>query len=138
MPLKPKVPVGATRRLSKTIPWIENPGKTRRRPPLILDTHPPKFGSRTEPLFCESRFGVLEVANCRLQAIRTNRSNVMKNIFCSLRVSLCESIRTNRPNSFCESPGHLSRFSLIRLRFTHGRVPAVPGFDSDGSCREQA
>ena len=38
---------------------------------------------RTQPL-CESRFGAL----------------VMKNVF-------CESIRANRPNSPCESPGYL-------------------------------
>ena len=35
-------------------------------------------GSRTEPLFCESRFGALTLANRRFEAIRANRSNVMK------------------------------------------------------------
>ena len=36
-------------------------------------------GSRTEPLFCESRFGGLKVANRRFEAIRANRSHAMKN-----------------------------------------------------------
>ena len=63
-------------------------------------------GSRTEPLLCESRFGGLKMANRRLEAIRANRSNVMK-IEVFLRIDSCESIRANRPDSRCESPGHL-------------------------------
>ena len=47
-------------------------------------------GPRTEPLFCESRFGGLKVANRRFEAIRANRSHVMKIGLC------CESIRANR------------------------------------------
>ena len=35
-------------------------------------------GSRPEPLFCESRFGALKLANRRFEAIRVNRSNVVK------------------------------------------------------------
>ena len=40
-------------------------------------------GSRTEPLFCESRFGglTLTIANRRLEAIRANRSHFMKEFF---------------------------------------------------------
>ena len=64
--------------------------------------HPPFQGSRTELLLCESRFGGLKVANRRFEAIRANRSHVMKiGVF-------CESTRPNRPDSCCESPGHLS------------------------------
>ena len=29
------------------------------------------------PLFCVSRFGGLEIANCRFEAIRANRSHVI-------------------------------------------------------------
>ena len=36
---------------------------------------------RTEPLFRESRFGALEVANRRFEAICTDRSNVLKIVF---------------------------------------------------------
>ena len=35
-------------------------------------------GSRTEPLFCESRCGGLKIANRGFEAIRANRSHVMK------------------------------------------------------------
>ena len=34
-----------------------------------------------DPFFCESRFGALKVANRRFEAIRANRSNVMKMSF---------------------------------------------------------
>ena len=60
-----------------------------------------------EPLFCESRFGGAKIANRRFEAIRANRSHVLK-IGLFLRIDLRESIRTNRPDSRCESPGHLS------------------------------
>ena len=36
-------------------------------------------GSRTESLFCESRFGGLKIANRRFEAIRANRSHVSEN-----------------------------------------------------------
>ena len=35
-------------------------------------------GSRTEPFFCELRFGSLKIANRRFEAIRANRLHVMK------------------------------------------------------------
>ena len=35
-------------------------------------------GSQYEPLFCESRFGALQIANHRFEVIRASRSNVMK------------------------------------------------------------
>ena len=35
-------------------------------------------GSRTEALFCEARLGALKIANRRFEAIRANRSNVLK------------------------------------------------------------
>ena len=55
-----------------------------------LDSRESFQGSLTEPLFCESRFGGLKIANRRFEAIRANRSHVMKiGVF-------CESIRTNR------------------------------------------
>ena len=34
-------------------------------------------GSQTEPLFCESRFGGLKIANRRFEEIRANRSHVI-------------------------------------------------------------
>ena len=46
------------------------------------------------PFFCESRFGALKTASRRFEAIRANRSTVMKFIG-----FFCESIRANRPNS---------------------------------------
>ena len=51
------------------------------------------------PCFCESRFGGLKIANRRFEAIRANRSNVMKYGF------FCESIRANR----------FMRIALIRV-----------------------
>ena len=57
------------------------------------------------PLFCESRFGGLKIANRKFEAIRANRSHVMKGFF--VRLDSRESIRVNRPDSRCESPGHL-------------------------------
>ena len=63
-------------------------------------------GSRTEPLFCESRYGGLKIANRRFEAIRVNRAHVTAHY--ENKGCLCESIRANRPDSRCESPGHLS------------------------------
>ena len=72
-----------------------------------LDSRESFQGSRTEPLFCESRFGGQAIgANRRVEAIRANRLHVMK-IGVLLRIDSCESIRANRPDSRCESPGHL-------------------------------
>ena len=36
------------------------------------------FITRAEPIFCESRFGGLKTANRRFEAIRANRSRIMK------------------------------------------------------------
>ena len=62
------------------------------------------------PFFCESRFGALKVANRRLEAIRANRSNVMKiGSFSAsrfVRMDLGEAARF--PDSRCDSPGYLS------------------------------
>ena len=79
-------------------------------------------GSRTEPLFCESRFGGLKIVNRRFEAIRANRSHVMK-VEAFLRIDLRESIRTNRLDSRCESQRHLS----IRLfLYIHTSMPYKP------------
>ena len=43
-----------------------------------LDSRESSQGSRTEPLFCESHFGGLTIANCRFEAIRANRLHVIK------------------------------------------------------------
>ena len=40
-----------------------------------LDARESLQGSRTEPLFCESRFGGLSIAHCRFEAICPNRSH---------------------------------------------------------------
>ena len=68
------------------------------------------------PLFCESPFGGLKIANRSFEAIRAkfaaNRLHVMKIGFC-LRIDSRESIYANRPDSRCESPGHLS-FSFVK------------------------
>ena len=48
----------------------------------------------------------LKFANRRLEAIRANRSHVMKT-GAFLRIDARESIHANRPDSRCESPGHL-------------------------------
>ena len=63
-------------------------------------------GSRTEPLFCESHFGGLKIANRRSEAIRANRSHIV-NTGVFLRINSRESIRANRPDLRCESRGHL-------------------------------
>ena len=65
------------------------------------------------PFLCESRFGGLTIANREFEAIRANRSHVLKKWVC-----FCESIRAKRPDSRCESPGHLSPlgFFFERLR----------------------
>ena len=102
----------------------QNTWRTKGRPPIYLDgpIRANRFadsreslasresfrGSRTEPLFCESRFGGPQIANLRFEAIRANRSHVVKIGF-FFRIDLRESIQANRPDSRCESPGHLSR-----------------------------
>ena len=54
--------------------------------------------------FCESRFGAPKIVNRRFEAIRANRSNVMKTGFC-LRI-----------DSRCESLGHLRRCVRVQGR----------------------
>ena len=44
----------------------------------FADSRESSRGSRTEPLFHESRFGALKVANHGFEVIRANRSNVIK------------------------------------------------------------
>ena len=61
----------------------------------------------SEPLFWESRFGRLNIAKRRFEAIRANRSHIMQ-IGGFHRIDSRESIRANRPDSPCESPGQLS------------------------------
>ena len=60
-------------------------------------------GSRTEPPFCESRFRALKLANRRFEAIRVNRSNVLK-IGAFLRIDSCEwphcALRIARPSKW--------------------------------------
>ena len=74
--------------------------------------------SRTEPFFCESRFGGggggPKTTNRRFEAIRANCSRVMKIVvfFFFLRINSRESSHANRPDSRCESPGHLSPQSV--------------------------
>ena len=75
--------------------------------------------SRTEPLFCESCFGGLKIANRGFEAIRANRSQVMK-MGAFLRIDSRESIRANRPDSCCESPGHLSFPCIVFVRCPWG------------------
>ena len=59
-----------------------------------------RFGvPELNPILCESRFGGLKSANRRFEAIRANRSHVMK-IGIILRIA---------PKSRCESPGHRAR-----------------------------
>ena len=49
-----------------------------------------------EPLFCESRFGGLKIVNRRFEALRVNRSHVIK-------------------NSVCFSANRFARIALIRV-----------------------
>ena len=60
------------------------------------------------PFFCESRFWGTKSVNRRFEAIRANRSNVVK-IGGFLRIDSHVSIHTNRSDSCCESPGHLRK-----------------------------
>ena len=66
------------------------------------------------PFLGESRFGGPKIANRRFEAIRANPSRVMK-IGVFLRIHSRESIRANRPDSRCESLGHLSLYSSPNL-----------------------
>ena len=51
-------------------------------------------GSRTEPLYRETRFGALKIVNRRFEAIRANHSNVMKlGLFSANRFARIASIR---------------------------------------------
>ena len=56
--------------------------------------------------FCTSLFGSLKLTNRRFEAIRANRSNVMK-IGLVLRIDSRKSILASHPDLRCESPGHL-------------------------------
>ena len=72
--------------------WTENRGapKTQIQRPRIQR---PILGPlRTEPCFCESRFEGLKIANRRFEAIRANRSIIMK-IGVFLRIDSRESPR---------------------------------------------
>ena len=55
------------------------------------------------PFFANRASEGLKFANRRFEAIRANRSHVMK-----IGFLFCESIRANRPDLRCELPGHLS------------------------------
>ena len=66
------------------------------------------------PFFCELRFGGLKIANRSFEAIRANRWHIMK-IGVFLRIDSCEAIRANRPDSRCESPGHLGSVAPIKF-----------------------
>ena len=63
------------------------------------------------PFFANRASGGLKIANRRFEAIGANRSHVMK-IRIFLRIHSRQSIHANRPDSRCESPGHLR--SLLR------------------------
>ena len=94
------------------------------------DSRESSRGSRTEPLSCESRFGGLKIANRSFEAVRANRWHVMK-IGVFLRIDSCGSIHANRPDSRCESPGHLSarvfwgiwQTGRVNMRAFHLSVP---------------
>ena len=65
-------------------------------------------GSQTEPSFLRIALrGAKKIANHRFEAIRANRLHVMNIVFFFLRIDSRESIGANRPDSRCESPGHL-------------------------------
>ena len=73
-------------------------------------------GSRTEPLFLRIAPWRAKhfITNRRFDAIRANRSHVIKiGLAFFLRIDFHESIRANRPDSHCESPGHLSLHPFI-------------------------
>ena len=71
------------------------------------------------PLFCESHFGPIKVANRRFEVIRANRSNVMKS--CNMGFFFCESILANR---FARArfalriagPSKVANVALVRTR----------------------
>ena len=77
-------------------------------------------GSRSESLFCESRFGGLKSANRRFEAIRANRSHVM--IFIFLRVGSRESprfaLRITRPSISSKGLGIFLKFGVLCSIFT--------------------
>ena len=61
------------------------------------------------PLFCESCFGGQKIANRRFEAVLANPSHYEIEVFSR------KSIRVNRPDSRCESPGHLSRAAIASM-----------------------
>ena len=74
-------------------------------------------GSRTEPPFVRIALrGVKRIldVNRKSEAIRANRSHRMK-IEIFLRIDSRELIRANRPDSRCESPGHLSAIWVCKV-----------------------
>ena len=60
--------------------------------------------SLTEPLFCASRFVGLILKYCESQVWGDSRESLARY---ENMAFFCESIRANRPDSCCESPGHL-------------------------------
>ena len=73
--------------------------------------------------FCESRFGGLETA------IRANHSHVMK-IGILLRIDSRESIHANRPDSHCESLGHLSsRLKSLCWALFYVKAQGIPNIN---------
>ena len=59
---------------------------------------------KLNPFFCESRFRGLTIANRRFEAIRANRSHVVKIGF-FLRIDSRASIHANCPDSRCKNAG---------------------------------
>ena len=73
-----------------------------------LDSRESLEGCRTEQAFVQIAFrGTNRLPLCSFEAIRANRSNVIKIGFL-LRIDSREAIRANRPDSRCEASGHLS------------------------------
>ena len=74
------------------------------------------------PFFANRALWGLKIANRRFEAIRVNRSRVLKmGVF--LRIDSRESICANRPDSRCESPGHLSRGFQIKTALGTHQTP---------------
>ena len=67
------------------------------------------------PFFANRASGGPKLVNRRFEAIRANRLHVVK-VGVFLRIDSCDPIRENRPDSRCESPGHLSAKSDLVSR----------------------
>ena len=75
----------------------------------FADSHESLEGSRTEPLLL--RIAFWDTQHCESQVLRKRYEN---SLFFIMQIDCRESIRANRPDSCCESAGHLIKACISR------------------------